>query len=83
MKYQFVTRPIARRNLAAIERWYDERSEGLSDKFRVALKKRWKESIDSLSGLRLSITRLAALKCMCTRMPFSTLSINQRSSFFE
>ena len=36
MKYQFVIRPIARRNLAAIERWYDERSEGLSDKFRVA-----------------------------------------------
>lgn len=36
MKYQFVIRPFARRNLAAIERWYDQRSEGLSDKFRLA-----------------------------------------------
>lgn len=35
MEYQFTIRPKARRNLAAIERWYDERSEGLSERFRL------------------------------------------------
>jgi toxin ParE1/3/4 len=38
MEYQMTIRPLARRNLAAIERWYDAQGEGLSDRFRLEFK---------------------------------------------
>jgi plasmid stabilization system protein ParE len=35
MNYQFTIRPQAVRHLKSIERWYDERCEGLADRFRL------------------------------------------------